>query len=64
VTFGGGGPHYCLGAMLARAEIRAVLDELLCRADNISLGEAKVAYPNLSNNMSIFDSIPITLKPR
>ena len=29
VTFGGGGPHHCLGAMLARAEIRAVLDELL-----------------------------------
>jgi cytochrome P450 len=64
VTFGGGGPHHCLGAMLARAEIRAVLDELLCRADNISLGEAKVAYPNLTNNMSIFDSIPITLTAR
>jgi cytochrome P450 len=64
VTFGGGGPHHCLGAMLARAEIRAVLDELLCRADNISLGEAKVGYPNLTNNMSIFDSIPITLTAR
>jgi hypothetical protein len=50
--------------MLARAEIRAVLDELLCRADNISLGEAKVGYPNLTNNMSIFDSIPITLTAR
>ena len=45
VTFGGGGPHHCLGAMLARAEIRAVLDELLCRADDISLGPPKVAYP-------------------
>jgi cytochrome P450 len=64
VTFGGGGPHHCLGAMLARAEIRAVLDELLCRADDIALGQATVAYPNLTNNMSIFDSIPITLKPR
>jgi cytochrome P450 len=64
VTFGGGGPHHCLGAMLARAEIRAVLDELLCRADNISLGAAKVAYPNLTNNMSIFDSMPISLTPR
>lgn len=64
VTFGGGGPHHCLGAMLARAEIRAVLDELLCRADDIELGSAKVTYPNLTNNMSIFDAMPISLTPR
>jgi cytochrome P450 len=64
VTFGGGGPHHCLGAMLARAEIRAVLDELLCRADDISLGIPKVAYPNLTNNMTIFDGMPISLKRR
>jgi cytochrome P450 len=64
VTFGGGGPHHCLGAMLARAEIRAVLDELLCRADDITLGLPKVAYPNLTNNMSIFDEMAISLRPR
>jgi cytochrome P450 len=64
VTFGGGGPHHCLGAMLARAEIRAVLDELLCRADDISLGPPKVTYPNLTNNMSIFDAMAISLTPR
>lgn len=64
VTFGGGGAHYCLGAMLARAEIRAVLDELLCSADDISLGPAKVTYPNLANNMSIYDALPITVTPR
>jgi cytochrome P450 len=64
VTFGGGGPHHCLGAMLARAEIRAVLDELLCRADDISLGPPKVTYPNLTNNMSIFDEMAISLTPR
>jgi cytochrome P450 len=64
VTFGGGGPHHCLGAMLARAEIRAVLDELLCRADDISLGPPKVAYPNLTNNMSIFDEMAISLRAR
>jgi hypothetical protein len=50
--------------MLARAEIRAVLDELLCRADDISLGLPKVAYPNLTNNMSIFDEMAISLRPR
>jgi cytochrome P450 len=64
VTFGGGGPHHCLGAMLARAEIRAVLDELLCRADDISLALPKVAHPNLTNNMSIFDEMAISLTPR
>jgi cytochrome P450 len=64
VAFGGGGPHHCLGAMLARAEIRAVLDELLCRADDIALGSPKVTYPNLTNNMSVFDEMAITLTPR
>ena len=64
VTFGGGGPHHCLGAMLARAEIRAVLDELLCRAANITLGPPTVNYPNLTNNMSIFDAMPISVQAR
>ncbi|MDX1884378.1 cytochrome P450 [Mycolicibacterium sp. 120270] len=64
VAFGGGGPHHCLGAMLARAEIRAVLDELLCRAGDISLGTPQVTYPNLTNNMTIFDALPITVAPR
>jgi cytochrome P450 len=64
VTFGGGGPHHCLGAMLARAEIRAVLDELLCRADDIELGQPTVTHPNLTNNMSIFDAMPVSLRAR
>jgi cytochrome P450 len=31
VTFGGGGPHFCLGAHIARVEISALLRELLSR---------------------------------
>jgi hypothetical protein len=41
-----------------------VLDELLLRCDNIALGPARVTYPNLTTNMSIYDEMPITLKAR
>jgi len=34
-AFGGGGPHFCLGAPLARIEIRALLREMLTRLPNI-----------------------------
>jgi len=64
VAFGGGGPHHCLGAMLARAELRAVWDELLLRCDDIAIGPAKVAHPNLTTNMSIYDELPISLTER
>jgi cytochrome P450 len=62
VAFGGGGPHHCLGAMLARAELRAVLDELLLRCDEIELGPARAAHPNLTTNMSIYDAMPISVR--
>jgi cytochrome P450 len=64
VAFGGGGPHHCLGAMLARAEIRAVLDELLLRTDEIVLGPPTVTHPTLTNNMSIFDEMSISVTAR
>jgi len=41
VAFGGGGPHFCLGAHLARLEIRALLRELLTRLPDVEpAGEA------------------------
>jgi cytochrome P450 len=35
VAFGGGGSHFCLGASLARLEIRCLLDELLDRVHDL-----------------------------
>ena len=37
--FGGGGPHYCLGASLAKTELRHLLRELLTRIDDIEFGQ-------------------------
>jgi cholest-4-en-3-one 26-monooxygenase len=37
VSFGGGGPHYCLGAHLARLEIRVMLEELFAATQRIEL---------------------------
>jgi cholest-4-en-3-one 26-monooxygenase len=37
VTFGGGGVHYCLGASLARAEIRATMRQVVERLPDIEL---------------------------
>lgn len=39
VGFGGGGPHYCLGASLARTQLRAIFTELLRRLPKIEAGE-------------------------
>jgi cholest-4-en-3-one 26-monooxygenase len=35
LAFGGGGPHFCLGAQLARLEMRIMFDELLNQVDRI-----------------------------
>ena len=40
--FGGGGPHYCLGASLARTQLRAIFTELYNRLPDIQAGEPEM----------------------
>jgi len=61
-SFGGGGAHHCLGAMLARAEVRAALDEILLNTHAIEVGEPTMTLPDLSNNMTVYESLPVSLK--
>jgi len=38
VGFGGGGPHYCMGASLARMQLKAIFTELLGRFPKLEVG--------------------------
>jgi len=40
--FGGGGPHYCLGASLARAQLRAIFGEILRVTPDLEAGEPEL----------------------
>jgi len=44
--FGGGGPHFCLGNQLAKAELRNLFRELLTRLTNVEFGEPDLLYSN------------------
>lgn len=51
VAFGGGGPHYCLGASLARAQLRCLFRELLTRLPDIEAGEPEPLVGNFINGI-------------
>ncbi len=45
-AFGGGGRHFCLGAGLARLELRVILEELLARAPALERAGAVERLPS------------------
>ena len=52
IGFGGGGPHHCLGANLARLEIRVLYEELVQRAPNlVQAGDAERLRSNFINGI-------------
>jgi cytochrome P450 len=52
VGFGGPGPHFCLGANLARQEMRAMFRQLLTRLPGIrSVGEPELLVSNFDNSV-------------
>ena len=46
VGYGGGGAHFCVGAWLARSQLRAVTRELLTRIPGLEVGEPEFAAGN------------------
>lgn len=61
LTFGRGGPHFCLGAHLAKLELRLYLEELTRRASRVELdGEPVRIRSNFTNGLKY---LPIRLVP-
>ncbi len=58
VAFGGGGPHYCMGAFLAKMQLEAMFRELIFRAPTLRVGEPTLLR---SNFMHAVKSLPYTL---
>jgi cytochrome P450 len=49
--FGGGGPHFCLGAFLARTQLRAIFDQLLRRLPDLTAGDPEYLVSNFINGI-------------
>ena len=58
-SFGGGGPHFCLGAFLARMEIRVLLEEMLARGISIEQSGPEVRVA--SNFVHGIASVPMSV---
>jgi len=64
VTFGGGGAHFCLGAALARRELRVMFEGLVSRFDDWQVtGEPEWATPGVLVTVCCsLDRLPVRLR--
>lgn len=58
IAFGGGGPHFCMGAFLARMQLQALFGELIRRAPNLHVGEPDYLTGNFVRSVK---SLPFSL---
>ncbi len=64
LAFGGYGPHFCLGASLARLELRVMFEELLARLPDVELASDAKPPMRRSNFITGIEHLPIRWAPR
>ncbi|MCV7246487.1 cytochrome P450 [Mycobacterium mantenii] len=66
VVFGGGGAHYCLGANLAKREIRVMFEELTARVADVGLtAKPEYSVQGAENPITVsLKNLPVHLKPQ
>ena len=60
VGFGAGGPHFCLGASLARIEARVMFEAVLTRIEGLEPDGDPATMPRVHSNLiDGFASLPV-----
>ncbi|GHH64022.1 putative cytochrome P450 [Streptosporangium violaceochromogenes] len=59
----GSGPHFCLGAAIARLQLRVILEELVAAVDDYDIDERGVAFAH-SPNLRGFSALPTSVRLR
>jgi cholest-4-en-3-one 26-monooxygenase len=61
VAFGAGGPHYCLGASLARLEAREMFEAILTRFEGLAVAADPGELPRVNSSLiDGFSHLPVT----
>ena len=61
VAFGAGGPHFCLGANLARQEGRVMFEAILSRFEGLKVEADPATLPRVNSNLiDGFSEVPIS----
>ncbi len=63
VAFGGNGPHFCLGAPLARLELEVMFQELLRRMPDVELATDAALPMRDSNFITGIEEMPVRFTP-